>query len=87
MLDIPIDGSPSWVVGTAVDGQTFWAVVNENGDLQAFLVSALGTVQDADKKPDRLPPGMPPLYGWTRTSLRSRTPKSAGPRPLPILSS
>lgn len=82
VLDIPIDGSPSWVVGTAVDGQTFWAVVNENGDLQAFLVSALGTVQDADKKPDRLPPGMPPLLRLDKDVASLANSQIGGPSPF-----
>lgn len=59
-LDIPLSGSPQWVVAAPVDEGSVWAVVLSNGRVQAFDIFE-GEVTPVTITPDRLPPGTPPL--------------------------
>ena len=37
--DIPLEGTPAWVMAVPMDDELLWAVVLEDGRTQAFLVS------------------------------------------------
>ena len=57
-LDIELEGAPQWVVAAPQGGALIWAVVLDNGAVQAFRVEN-GTPHEIAITPDRVPPGMP----------------------------
>ena len=59
-LDIPLSGSPRWVVAALIDEGSVWAVVLSDGRVQAFGIFE-GELTPVTITPDRLPPGTPPL--------------------------
>jgi endonuclease YncB( thermonuclease family) len=59
-LDIPLDGTPHWLVAAPMGEGSVWVAVLANGRVQAFHVVARSVAPIAIE-PDQLPPGMPPL--------------------------
>lgn len=60
-LDIPLSGEPAWIVGAPLAEDSLWVAVLVSGEVQAFTVSADGTVSATEITPAFLPPGMPPV--------------------------
>jgi hypothetical protein len=58
-LDISLDGTPLWVVGTPYQDGSLWAVALEDGTVQAFTVLD-GQAAAFELTPAQLPAGMPP---------------------------
>ena len=58
--DIPLEGTPAWVMAVPMDDELLWAAVLEDGRTQAFLVSD-GQAEPYPITPSQLPAGMPPL--------------------------
>jgi hypothetical protein len=59
-VDIPLDGTPTWVVGIPAGGGALWAVLLEDGRVQAFTL-VKRVVSQVAITPAQLPVGMPPL--------------------------
>ena len=59
-LEIPLSGSPQWIVAAPIAEGSIWAVVLTDGRVQAFKVTADQT-EPLTIAPDALPPGTPPL--------------------------
>lgn len=59
-IDVPLEGEPAWVVSAPMGDASVWAVVMDDGLVQAFRVSGR-TVESIEISPGRLPPGTPPL--------------------------
>ncbi len=59
-LEVGLDGTPVWVVAVPYEDTSLWAVVLEDGRVQAFWVNP-GEVSDAQITPNQLNPGSPPL--------------------------
>ena len=59
-IDVALDGVPSWVVATAEGNDSVWAVVLEDGNVQAFRLEG-DQAREIEINPSRLPAGMPPL--------------------------
>jgi hypothetical protein len=59
-IDIPLSGTPAWVVAAPFGDSTLWVTVSEEGVVEAFLVAGRELTR-YDITLDRLPPGMPPL--------------------------
>ena len=59
MIDIQLSGKPRWIVAAPLDAGSIWAVVLEDGRVQAFKVGI--EVEPISILPDKLPKGMPPL--------------------------
>lgn len=90
-VDIPLDGTPAWVIGAELDGGILWIAVLDDGRTQGFIVEG-GTVSPAAVTPDRLPPGMPPLLKLVNdeaTLVTSPSPELSSPfaHPVPIAGS
>ncbi len=60
VLDIDLQGRPAWLAATASGEGSIWVAVLEDGRAQAFQILDRN-VQAIDVRPERLPPGMPPL--------------------------
>ena len=60
-VDIPLGGSPAWVVGVPLGDGTAWVAVLADGRVEAFRLSPDGEVTPEPLTIDRLPPGEPPL--------------------------
>lgn len=58
--DLSLDGRPDWVVAIPDADGILWAVVLEDGRVQAFKVEGNAT-SNVDLLPNSLPPGMPPV--------------------------
>ena len=61
-IDIPLDGLPEWITAVPFGEGVLWAVVLDDGRVQAFIVQN-GQVEPATIKPEQIPAGMPPLLG------------------------
>ncbi len=88
VVDIPLAGTPLWVVGAAEGANSYWAVALSDGHVQAFRLGPQG-VESADITPDHLAPGQPPLLrleDGTLTLLNPPPDLPASPltTPLPI---
>ncbi len=59
-IEVGLDGTPVWVVAVPYEDTSLWAVVLEDGRVQAFWVNPR-EVRDAQITPNQLPPGSPPL--------------------------
>ena len=59
-LQVPLQGSPKWVVGAPMGDASIWVTVLEDGKVHAFSI-AKGQVRDQPISPRKLPPGTPPL--------------------------
>lgn len=59
-LDIPLTGTPRWLVAAPFAGGILWVVVLKDGLVQAFLVVG-NAVTEQTVSPNQLPPGMPPV--------------------------
>jgi len=59
-MDIPLDGTPAWVVGAAMGEGSLWVVALEDGRIQAFQV-VKRNILEFSIEPGILKPGMPPL--------------------------
>lgn len=60
IADIPLQGTPGWIVAAPIDDGSIWATVLEDGDVQAFTVDG-ELVEPLAINPQRIAPGMPPL--------------------------
>ena len=60
-VDIPLGGTPAWVVGVPLGDGTAWVAALANGRVEAFRLSPAGEVTPEPLATDRLPPGEPPL--------------------------
>jgi len=61
-IDIPLDGLPEWITAVPFGKGMLWAVVLDDGRVQAFIIQN-GQVEPATIKPEQIPAGMPPLLG------------------------
>ena len=61
-IDIPLKGQPMWVVGTAVEGGSVWAVALADGTIQAFKIVD-NKVSEITLNTNTLPAGQPPALG------------------------
>ena len=59
-VEIPLSGTPGWVVAAPTGVGSIWAVALADGRMQAFEVVGR-EVTELDLEPDRLSPGTPPL--------------------------
>lgn len=59
-LDIPLIGTPLWLVSETYKNGVLWVAVLEDGTVQGIKV-ANGAFVDVDIQPAKLPAGMPPL--------------------------
>lgn len=59
-LDIPLDGTPRWLVAAPFENGSIWVAALEDGTTQAFLV-ADGRATKTEIAPKYLPSGGPPL--------------------------
>ncbi len=60
-VDVPLDGTPEWVVGVPLESDTAWVVVLEDGRVQAFRLTSPGEAEPIGVSPEQLAPGQPPL--------------------------
>lgn len=59
-VDVPVDGTPAWVVGVPAGQAAAWAVVTEDGSVLGFRLDGRD-VYGFDLTPGALPDGTPPL--------------------------
>ncbi|WP_340819534.1 hypothetical protein [Methanolobus sp. WCC4] len=59
-LDVDLKGEPEWVLAAPSDNGSIWAVVMEDGEVQAFEFSN-GTIGEIDISPSRIHPESPPI--------------------------
>ena len=60
-VDVPLTGTPNWVVGVPLEEDTGWVVAYGDGRVEAFrLDSKSGEVRPWLTAPDKLPPEAPP---------------------------
>lgn len=59
-IDVPLAGTPTWIVATAIVSETIWAATLADGRVQAFAV-ADGVAREIAVEPSQLPVGAPPL--------------------------
>ena len=64
VVDVPIGGSPSWIVAVPSSQGVIWVAVLVDGTAHAFRTVG-NEVEPIPVVPDRLPPGMPPLVRVT----------------------
>lgn len=67
-IDIPLNGTPEWVIALPDGDASLWAVVLEDGSVQAFRVDAQGAVPTSIA-PTQLTPGMPPTAEFSDQTL------------------
>lgn len=67
-IDIPLNGTPTWVAALPDGSTSLWAVVLQDGRVQAFRVSSQGAESIAIS-PDQLNPQTPPLLSWHNNTL------------------
>ena len=58
VVDIPLDGNPTWVAGIPYESGSIWAVALEDGRLQAFLLVD-NDYTTIEISPEQLRTGMP----------------------------
>lgn len=85
-LDIPVDGTPRWLVAVPFADGSAWVVVLEDGTAQAVVVDARTPVA-ASVAPARLAAGAPPLVYVEagRLQLADFTAQGASPTSAPTL--
>ena len=81
---IPLEGVPAWVVAAPLASGSLWAAVLEDGQVQAFYLTA-ESVEPAVITPDHLPPGSPPAIALLDATLSLLTAPDASPLTHPIL--
>jgi len=59
-IEIPLDGTPAWVVAAPYEDTSLWAVVLDDGRVQAFWINPQ-SIETAQITPDQLNPGSPPF--------------------------
>jgi hypothetical protein len=59
-MDIPLSGSPAWIVSNTFQNGILWVAVLEDGSIEAFKV-ANRKFNEVALNISKLPPGMPPL--------------------------
>ena len=60
VIDIPISGTPQWVAAVQGENGSIWAVVLDDGRVEAFQISGVN-YSKIEIYPEQIPPGMPPL--------------------------
>lgn len=83
-LDIPLAGTPTWVVAAPLDEGALWVVALADGAVQAFTVQD-GADTPASITPASLPPGAPPLLVVENGQARLVHPAGASPLTAPVL--
>ena len=68
-LDIPLNGSPVWLVSETFENGVLWVAVLEDGTVRANKLSN-GLFSERKIHPAKLPPGMPPLLIGSGNTLR-----------------
>ena len=64
VVDIPLDGKPSWVLGIGLDaGRSLWLAVLNDGRVQAFEMQD-GAVNAVIGFPESIEAGQPPTLAW-----------------------
>ena len=82
-IDVPLSGTPLWVVGTPLEEDTGWTVAYGDGRVDAFrLDSESGRVDDWLTSTVELPPGAPPAV--TVEGERLRLPKGGSALTHPL---
>jgi len=83
-LDIPLDGTPLWLVSAAVNNEAIFVAVLENGQVQAFKISGQ-TYEPFNISPTQLPAGMSPILVVSdNTAQLIAPPQGASPLTNPI---
>ena len=59
-IEMPLDGTPVWVVAVPYEDSSLWAVILEDGRVQGFKINTQ-RVESASITPDQLNPESPPL--------------------------
>lgn len=84
-LDIPLDGVPLWLFGTATPTGSMWAVALQDGRVQTFTIVD-GALTIVEPQFGQLPPGTPPLFVAENGQLRLvQPPADAAPLTHPVL--
>jgi len=86
-LEIPLSGSPQWVVAAPIPEGSIWAVALSDGRVQVFKVTANQT-EPLTITPEALPPGTPPLLvvdDQGQPGLANPTDADASPSTNPAL--
>ncbi len=82
-IDVPLTGTPLWVVGTPLEEDTGWTVAYGDGRVDAFrLDGESGRVDDWLTSTAELPPGAPPAVTVDGERLRIPNGGSALTHPL-----
>lgn len=83
-VDVDLEGRPEWLVALPTTTGAFWAVVLEDGRVQAFTTEQ-GDVRSIAIEPGRVAPGTPPLlYPSDRTPGLMAIPDDASPQSHPV---
>jgi len=77
-MDIPLNGTPVWVVAAPTSSGALWVATLDDGSVQAFEV-ADGAATAAPITPAQLPAGMPPLLVVEDDAARLVVPDNASP--------
>jgi len=72
-IDVPLDGTPVWLVGAGGTEHTRWLAALDDGRLAAVDVCGRAVTRP-DVVPERLPDGTPPALVTTDGTARVRTP-------------
>lgn len=80
-LDIPLDGTPVWLVAVPDGAANLWAAVLADGRVQAFRVEAAGW-QAIPIAPEQRHPSAPPLLAFDGNQLQMLTAPSEPAAPL-----
>jgi len=73
-IDVPLAGTPLWVVGAPLEADTGWVVAYDDGRIDAFrLDSASDEVEPWPISPSELPSGAPPAVSVEGERLRLLT--------------
>lgn len=73
-VDVPLSGTPNWVVGVPLEEDTGWVVAYGDGRVDAFRLDGESReVRPWLTAPDRLPPGAPPAVAVDGERMRLLT--------------
>jgi len=72
IIDIPLPGTPMWVVAAPYNSGSLWVVVLTDGGVTAFYVEN-GTARSFEIQPQTLPSGMPPILIYSAESASLMT--------------
>ena len=72
-VDIPLDGSPIWLVSAPFKGDVVFVAIMDDGKVQAFKISGQA-YEPLDISPAQLPAGMPPTLVVTEDNIQLLAP-------------